>query len=288
MHKDKISKIVYGFLMLLPLMAVCFTSLYAVFNKNAYLEQDESTINYKYETNDVNDFDDLIQGNAYNFSWNNNDITFGEFFYVYPFENYDIQFIVLDSNKFVENSFINDSQFDFFNAFNVDIVFCVSYDTENGYTYYLDFYSDINTDYFLEYTFDDFVLDIISIDLVYFYHWCPSGSNFVLQTAVGSISKCENIPIESVTTTEFSPKDAIYYGMHKVESSDYFCWAKNTIIYTGLNTIFANFNVNAPFITLILSYWLWVDLIVIIPSALHWFIHLADKLLDDFERKGRI
>jgi len=86
--ESTIGKIIYGFLLFMPLFAIGVTCLTQIFVKN------DSKINYKYESNIVNTENDIKVGNIYKFTIQEqptitSNIEYRFFSAIYNFENYN-------------------------------------------------------------------------------------------------------------------------------------------------------------------------------------------------------
>ena len=68
-QETTIGKIIYGFLLFMPLIAIGVSCITCFWNKEVPVETQTAEIQYKYESNEVNNiYADLHIGNIYNFS----------------------------------------------------------------------------------------------------------------------------------------------------------------------------------------------------------------------------
>lgn len=84
-------------------------------------------------------------------------------------------------------------------------------------------------------------------------------------------------PISETRTLD----NMIIYAIEDTENKKPFNWVKETFIYTGINEMQKAMGVNYSFSAFLLSYWLWCDVIVIVPYFVHFCIHLAQDYLDN-------
>lgn len=256
--ESTIGKIIYGFLLFMPLIAILSSIIINTFNMSA---KQETEITYKYETNEVNSGDDLVIGNIYHF-------------------NFDDYITEISTN----------------NTFELDI------NLVEGLIEFVDFSIDdyITEDYVLQnirFTFDDtwnYRVYLFSSTYIYgtfeeqstLFSNCDVIINNFLNIDFQYFSKCENIPIESVETHNLDTQDIFYKAIEKVEQSNLFNWAENSLIYTGIHNTCTQLSITTTFIPLLLAYWLIIsviyilyDIILMVLIILHNKIHqLQDSL----------
>lgn len=262
-QETTIGKIIYGFLLFMPLLAIGTTCLISTFNMSA---KEETEIHYKYETNEVNSQDDLKNDRAYYVNFNN--VTADEFIdvngstldlYFYNIENFDFSNYILSIDEWLSGDlysgnlllhlYITDDFFASLSLISEDI-------------YYNDYYSIV-----FDGGLDSYNFTIIGNAILSY-----SGNKPVLNY----FNEATYIPIESVETHNVSAEDIFYRSVDKVTESQLFNWAENSIIYTTTNTTCNALSITAPFIPLLLSYWLIISVIYFlydIALMLVWMIH---------------
>lgn len=269
----KVSKLfhwLYASLMMLPLFAIGITCLVNVFNNT---EQQETTINYKYETNEVNSFEDLKVGNAYNFKIN--DTYLDEFTFDSSIIN-DVMIPILNLNYFETgnfNSYVDDyyqplSNKSYLNLYNnqneqLQMLFVLNTNEDQDGATVIGFNDTIDN---INFIFD---IDIVMTEQ--------------FKSFVGNVdyfSKCENIPIESVETHGINRNETFYKSIEQVENSNLFNWAQESFLVVPFNYILNLFGVpQITIFSLLLSYWLsisiiWLvfDLVMYVPLLVHSWI----------------
>lgn len=270
--ESTIGKIIYGFLMFMPLFAIGTTCLISTFNMSA---KEEAQPVYKYETNDVNSADDLIIGRAYHFSAHNvavdttQRLTFdGDIISIqnFVFADYD--------DLFIDEAYLSDTGLDYYdlyisiNYYERMLECYIIYPCSNNYisTCIQQYSSSVILDF-------DFVLN--------YYE-----SNLFDELPYSCFSRCENIPIESIETHNVETQDVFYNAVDKVTTSPLFNWATNSSIYNVINNTCAELSITTTFVPLLLTYWLIIsliyfiyDIVLIILNVLHRKIHeLQDSI----------
>lgn len=247
----KISKLfhwLYAVLMFLPVFAIGTTCLINTFNMSA---KEESEVVYKYETNEVNSSEDLIEGNIYKFNLNNIDFPTTTNYAKVEY----LQIETLSSSATSNQNLFNTSyysQIGFFNYNGTTRIYFLN-NSSNGNIFY-------NTS------------NIINIDIVY------NDTLLINNITYNNFSKCENLPIESVNSKNIS--NTFYKAIEQVENSTLFNWAYDSFLVVPFTSIFTLFGVPTnSVIMLMLSYWLsisliWLvfDLVMYLPNLVHSWI----------------
>ena len=260
----KISKLfhwLYGVIMLLPIFAIGVTSLVSTFNMSA---KEESEFVYKYETNEVNSYDDLIVGNIYRFDLNEDFLSDYE-------ENGELEFNILDG--YFEFDFQDFYKDETFNPLRFD----------KNYIIYVGFMEGIiNVRIGLSTAFDDYysiligehVFDIVSNNLTILLTHKYNFQN------VSAFSKATYNEIQGVETHNVEPQEVFYKAIDKVQQSPLFNWAYNSFLVTPFAYIVSLFSMPTnSFVVMLLSYWLaisiiWLvfDLVMYVPLLIHRWI----------------
>lgn len=256
-----IGKIIYGFLLFMPLLAIITTCLYAIFNKNAY--QSYSGLNENTESNIIvnttNDFDytkTYYIGNS-RLTENN---TGGE---------KSTGYFLLDNVEVIQNntSYSNDlvEQFEriyFYLANNSGNIYANFYIGNTAYSL------NTNNTFLFKVNIRGITGNETTINNL---NWTLSHSNSLYYIDYYTIQQIDNV---------------FYYAVDKVEESNLFNWATNSIIYTGISNTCTQLSITNTFIPLLLAYWLIIsviyilyDIILMILIILHNKIHqLQDSL----------
>lgn len=275
----KISKLfhwLYAFLMLLPIAFLVPNIFYYAFNDNAtnsHIEQ--TTINYKYETNEVNSLDDLVDGNVYE---------------MLIYENVSPSELILDYGR-------NSAQWFYYLYSN--------FETFQSYEYYFDEVlgiegeSDLNSITFdgnnemayisINTTDSDNVIVFDSILLkgmfIFVYY---EDLNFFYTIDDGYCSKLlecpkEYIPIESVETTtiDLDIVDSIENNLRKTWDLSLFSWTHNNIIIQPFSYLCGLFGMsNNSIIAYYLDYWVCISVIYLVFDLVMYVPLLAHKWID--------
>lgn len=222
-----IGKIIYEFLLFMPLIAIFVTCGYAMFNKNAYQSQ-----NLQPNYTQIKSNDDLVLNKTYHFS------------NVSPVNTYNIT--VSNISNLVGYSYNNLENINRIRLYSSGLVE----------------FSQDTTQLFSTNNIINFDFNLIS-----FYR-----ENEVYKVLYN---------IENNTLL-----DTFYYSVEKVEQSNLFNWAQNSIIYTGIANTCTQLSITNTFIPLLLAYWLIIsviyilyDIILMLLIILHNKVHqLQDSL----------
>lgn len=274
----KISKLfhwLYAFLMMLPVFALLSAVLINTFNMST---KEQTIVNYRYETNDVVTSSNIIQGNAYHFKIEEDDIySFIEwtltpnppylhngiisfrFFNIdnYNFDNYDLDFADLLTSCITPGGFES-------------VVFDCGYSRTDIYSYWTD---NEDNDYFTAFMTSQLSYDTFSLEGDCLITWF-GGIEFI---DLSFLSRCENIPIDSVESSSLEARDVFYQAIDDVQSKPIFSWAYNSFLVAPFSYIVALFGIPTNHVIVeLLSYWLaisiiWLvfDLIMYIPLLVH-------------------
>lgn len=271
-HKGEsiIGKIIYGFLMFLPLIAIGSTLLYTTFNDNAYesyagtykfiettqaTEYTANTIYFTQESINFNTSGNVVLGynnlTSLNYKANNNEYQF-------------------DSDNFNYNYY--------------------SINMQAGSAWLRIYGSNtiINHDPAAQ---DESTAEII---LLYNKQWASFGINAELKIQTNDNTRTNTYTTQRITVQMYIDKwyvdttiSAVFYAsISRIEQAPFFNWAKNSILYTTMHDFTSAFNMTNTFIPTILSYWLIIsliyflyDIVLTLVIVLHNRIHnLQDTL----------
>lgn len=239
---------IFALLMLAPMFASISQTLYVTFNKNAYQSYSNQMLAKVERVSNVNQ---LINGQQYDFYLNE------DFTPTSTIDTYRVHYssISVDFNEILNNGV--DTQY---NNFNFRI-------TANWLN------PDIGFDLFLYY--DD---TRISSNRIYY------GTEkydqlkhivFVLDSYVTTFNS-NGIIINYNTYTTEKLDNAFYYGVDQMTKSDLFNWTQNTALYTGINAMTTQLEIQTPAIAILLTYWFILTIIyVIIDIVLKGFTLLT-------------
>jgi len=255
----KISKLfhwLYAFVMFLPIFAIGGTLLISTFNMSA---KEESEIHYKYETNEVNSSEDLIEGNIYSFNCNNLEC---HDFLLEP--NSYICFKLLSELEINTNYLNFDEGFSDIGNFDKDTILTI-----DNYSYIYTFFSIEQTNSYdncITYTYYEKFLSNCVIELISF-----SGIDYT------TLSLTDYNEIESVETHNLDTQEVFYRAVDKVTTSPLFSWAYDSFLVAPFSYIVVLFGMPTTHVVVeLLSYWLaisiiWLvfDLIMYVPLLVH-------------------
>lgn len=249
---DILKVLIFSLVMLAPFGAVLSKCLYTTFNKNAKDSYSGNyEITYKYESNQVANENDLVEGNIYQLNTNNSSIS--EF---------------LDEDKWLYFELL--SELDLQDSINVDetltdikqfsnstiMSFYKTIEDNTQINLYSSMYDLTWNDYYISFVYNGFFDSNITIKLI-----DKSNSAFL---DINYIQYTDYNEIESVNLTG-TLDNGFYYAVNELSDQPLFNWTKNTFIYSTINQMttgldFGNNNVLA----LLLTYWILNTLIYII------------------------
>jgi len=243
-QESTIGKIIYSFLLFLPLFAIGVTCGYAMLNKNAYQSKADTTYEIQ-EKITTNDFTELVNNTT-------------AFLTLVPSDNYNTLNVASYKVEF-KNFTINNT------TYNEGIFTLGSY--VGGYNgYFLTIY-DTNFNYRQRYPINNyqgtyqFYLVRAFSDNAYYYPNNMYDNYFEYFI---------------ITSSSYTLDNIFYYSIDKVQKSPLFNWAENSIIYTTTATTCNALSITTPFIPLLMSYWLIISVIYFlydIALMLVWIIH---------------
>lgn len=230
--ESTIGKIIYGFLLFLPLMAIGVTCAYAIFNKNAYQSKQYLGVTNALTITNSNQF---VENTEYVIEYVDNGITSNSL--VYSFSKSTIPYDELNLPNLNYNGFqiIGEHGMIFANE-------------ENQFIYRNNIW----------------------------------GNELKSFTAIltSFTSPVTNFKIVKYTYSSYTLDNVLYYSIDKLQESNLFNWAQDSIIYTGMTEFTTSLSITNTFIPLLLTYWLIIslvyfiyDIVLIIFNVLHRKIH---------------
>ena len=245
-HENIIGKIIYAFLLFMPLLAIGVTCAYTIFNKNAYQSYGDNYVE-KNITIQTQDDSNTYYLNGQNVTWYLNNNVYASQSYIYGFSD-----ISLNLNEiFNTNDLI-------YNGFRF-------YTSKADFMY---FYDTLGTEHTLRNYKNYFSTFTYTIDL-------NTYTNKPYNTNYG------NFVITLLTTAPLS--NVFYYSIDKVQESPLFNWAENSAIYTGMTTTCNALNITTPFIPLLMTYWLIISVIYILYDIILIILHIFHKKIHQLE-----
>lgn len=248
--ESTIGKIIYGFLLFAPLIAILTACLTNIFTES---QTETNLITKKYETNELISNESFIKGNIY--QWDNNYTATGTQEFT---DLWDITILTnvstwsktntsretpLNKYYFCKQSngtaalYCNESNSLFYyNLNNRTLVFVINEILSNNYN-----------------------------DNEFYTHFSPYEDN-ALEIKTGE--------------TPANKEKVFYRAVNDVEESNIFNWSKNTAIYQGVYATANTLGISDTFIPMLLAYWLIIsilyfiyDIVLMIILILHDKIH---------------
>lgn len=257
-HKEStIGKIIYGFMLFAPLLAIGITCLVTTFNKNINIEEQQ-----EYTITVINDYENLQRGKNYYF--NSQDLN-----------------AIQDTTQHYTTIFVNNIKIEQ-SGFNTEQINNI----ENSCTYFRVYRQQNynNKGYCLIYFFDNNNNTILNISITTSY-------TIILKFNFDKILQENNYQylnnsIYEKTYTNVNTQNIFYYAIDQVENSTLFNWSKNNIIYTGLQATCETLSITNTFIPMLMTYWLITsilyflyDIVLMMLNVLHRKIHeLQDSI----------
>lgn len=244
-HESIIGKIIYGFLLFMPLLAIGVTCAYAIFNKNAYHSYYGETIN---ESKNI-----YLENNSQLISNKNT---------LYMENNY---FLGTERSGTITYQNVSLKSGNFANNTPENIAIILS--SNRLYLYRgtsITFYDDNNNTSFLMSTINGVILEFVNIQ---------STPNSNIAPAFYYIQYNDNSFVSEV----------FYYSIDKVQESPLFNWAEDSAIYTGMTKTCNALNITTPFIPLLLTYWLIISVIYILYDIILVILHIFHKKIHQLE-----
>lgn len=246
--ESTIGRIIYGFLLFMPLIAIASAIVISTFNMSG---KEETEIFYKYQSNEVNSNEDLIEGNIYSFNYAHLD--YQSILYennlstIKPLTNFRVRTPIGDECYFED---------DIATLPYVSISFFEEYLYIN--------YDELGSNYssLTYYTILDNFIGILIED---------NGLNY------SHISYTEYNEINHIETHNLNAENIFYRSINKVENSDLFNWSKNSVVYTTLLATCTQLSITTTFIPMLLAYWLIISVIYILYDIALIMLHIFHK-----------
>ena len=241
-----IGKIIYGFLLFMPLLSIGARCLYVVFNKNAY----KSYSNFNSETHEyvnVNNFNNLIVGNTYKFISNNTGAT--------TITNNN-SYMMVENVKIISSSrAITEEQAETITRFGL-------------YLY--------NNNTLLRFNNDSGIADI-----AFNSGYAEFTFTYLGLINVNTTNQFENyfdrtIYSNNLTNYGNTLDNVFEYSINQTQESNIYNWAKETGTYTVLYNTTTGLGITNEFIPMLMAYWLIVSVIYFlfdIALILIWAVH---------------
>ena len=275
----KISKLfhwLYALVMLLPIFAIGSTCLISTFNMSS---KEETEIHYRYQTNEVNSNEDIINGNMYLVDLN-------EF-------NHEIGIDLLGTNNLTlywENN-PNYNLIPYYTIIDLSIddsatplymtglYFNEEIDNNVYYYGWFDNYNRVEVEIFDVHCMHDGNIDskvpfVVEVDKI--------NLNPVFYKFVSPITDLSLIPIDYVETHNVSAEDVFYRSVDKVVQSPLFNWAYNSnLLGVPVSYIGGIFGLASnSVINVLLCYWLAISIIWLVFDILMFVPLLVHKSID--------
>lgn len=283
MRKHSPRKWLHAILDLLPVILIPVFMIYS--HRHTLTESPEVNIQYKYQTNEVNSTDDLVEGNVYH-------IDKFVFYQDYTGYNFDLCFLTCGTfNGWADN--VDDFFIDNYSSDKDNYIIVSVQDTDMYLSFtnlygYISSYFDINlslndalefndVDFTISNGLSDFKNYLINVDNDYDITLSSSDFNVIESVEVQD----SNDNIMSVFAKDLSNTVDNYFNMNEVFNlGDVWTWI-NTNIFSGTAPLIAKTIWN------IIVYEFVIDLLFVFYSFFMFLIDFVDNLLEKPFNKGR-
>ena len=243
--ESTIGKIIYGFLLFMPLLAITFTCLYTTFNDNAFENYDTGK---QIEYEQVQTLNDFNAGSNY----------------------------IITPNATLN---VNNSNY----AQNQTTIYTTKLNY-NGVDYenaYFSYYSTGNAIYIYCYYYDNGTQTTIMSGL----NAKTTKFNFTYQTNnfYADFSYIAPLFSEEIVNQNNYLNNSFYYAVNKVEQSPLFNWAEDSVIYTGMTNTCNALDITNTFIPLIMTYWLIISVIYFLYDIILIILHVFHRKIHELE-----
>lgn len=269
-NKEKestIGKIIYGFLMFAPLLAILTSCAYTIFNRNA--KETTNIEYYEYQTNEIDitsqdPKSQIISGNVYKVNLQDSSFTTTSTNALVIGACYVVKNnVYYNYNKLQQYRLSNFR----YNATVNHILFSVlGYVNENTVS-----------------NVGGFNNENLLADELYIVPNELTDRTQLINSKILSISDKTRFNIKNIKQDK--AVNNIYYAMNQIEQEPIFNWAKNNDIYKGIKEVCDKMSITNTFYPMILSYWLIIstvyfiyDIILIIFHILHNSIHKLEDI----------
>lgn len=239
---------IFSILMLSPLIAIGTTCAYAIVNKNAYMSYSNfNAENKQYDI--VSNYDNLVVGQRYRFVSNNNPLGVSSISGRLVYE--DVNILSSTFNASTNTQIENSTYLGMWYGTNYNSNFIRFNENANLQL--------SNNQITFEFTFVGF---------------SNINQNNTLPYYFGTM-----ITKSYLTDTTNTLDNAFYYATEKMTQSDLFNWTENTAIYTGVQTMCTQLEIETNVIPILIVYWFILTIIyVIIDIVLKTFTTLTHML----------
>jgi len=261
-----IGKIIYGFLLFMPLLAITSTILVNTFNKENRQPTQEVNITYLYE--DGTDLNNLELHKLYfadEFNYSSIQMNQGSYtkFYVYSWNS------IWYSLNGLESEYIGSN----YNSSNGNYVY---FYIEDGVDAYMGF---TNENVYQELIIDDFDIEgfVFSIE--------EELEDGIKAFEFSNISLTDFNVIDSVEVIEHETtlNDVFYKAVELVENSPLFNWSKNSELYTVIHNTCNILDLNNTFIPMLLTYWVIISIIYVIYDIALIALHVVHRKIHELQ-----
>lgn len=245
--------------MFLPILFFIPNVLYYAFNEHA-TNSESTTITYKYQSNEVNTKNDLIEGNIYNFDIQGN---------VDDDETIHLSFNVVRGWFYLDFDEIDADW-----AFNLNNSYVFDVYLETGFKSINIFDTDLNSVYFNEVSYfevsDDLVIQVVDV------------ADIVLNNISNHFSLTDYNEVDDVViNTNDTISQKIYNGWQTVWSLPIFSWSSNTFFSAPFNYISGLFGFqDGNTLSNCLSYWFSISIIWLVFDVMLYVPLLVHRWLD--------
>ena len=234
-----IGKIIYGFLLFMPLLSVLVTCLYVIQNENAYQSYGGETLNQsEYENITISNME--IGKDYYLITPTNQ---------TYERQTDNTQFVV--SNVYINETAKDVNQLRFYVNANSTTLTIQGIGNES-------FICQSNQANTLKFKFNG-----------------VNNNNYT--SAINTILYNKTYVLSTYVSEVF------YYSLSKTEESQYFNWAKNTALYTGVNEFTNTLGITTTYIPFLMTYWLLISVVYLIYDIALMMIHIAHNKVHQLE-----
>lgn len=238
---------IFSILMCAPLIAIGSTCAYAIVNKNAYQSYSGNTLK---TNNYINDKDKLIFDEIYTFT-SEQATSVGMLGGYTDFIQFEIQDVIYNDTNIDLTQF---NAIGFYCSENTTIVYYYLNNTSTTFNMNNNFNSNMH----VQFTFK------------YKYNNLPTTSNV--------LEKTNNFYQVTLASNGYID-NAFYYATEKMTQSDLFNWTQNTAVYTGVQAMCTQLDIETNVIPILIVYWFILTIIyVIIDIVLKCFTTLTHMI----------
>lgn len=249
--------------MFLPILIFIPNVFYYAFNEHA-TNSESTTINYRYESNEVNSTIDIIDGHIYHFSSSNVD-----------YSNIDYTFIRFYIVNGSISGSLNDIDYDYDYVFEYSVNQILSISFDSGDVYIQQFNSNGLVAYQVNVDVDSLVIDC---DILYLEDFDSQIGEYRLFSYT-NFNVIDDVEINTNDTIS----DKVYKGWQSVWSLPIFSWSSNTFFSAPFNYVSGLFGFQeGNTLSNCLSYWfsisiIWLvfDLMLYVPLLVHRWLDKA-------------